>query len=143
MPLLHKTLPAACHECDLTVRLDHLVEGQKADCPRCGYTITRKFANAGRDMAVFSVTAVIALLFANAFTFIGLSAQGQEHSLTLVQSIHVLFTSGHWTLGVIILMTILVLPLLFARLCEPATASPNTRPLCNRTQSRVFPARSL
>ncbi len=87
--------------------------GQKAACPRCEYTITRKFRNAADCMAVFSVTAVTALLFANMFTFIRLSAQGNDRSLTLPQSIHLLFREGDWPLGLIILTVIIVLPLLF------------------------------
>ena len=65
-------------------------------------------------MAVFSVTAITALLFANMFTFISLNAQGNDRSLTLLQSIHLLFQGGDWPLGLIILTVIIVLPLLFS-----------------------------
>ena len=64
-------------------------------------------------MAVYSATAIAALVFANMFTFINLSAQGNDRSLTLPQSIHLLFREGDWPLGLIILTVIIVLPLLF------------------------------
>lgn len=102
-----------CHECDLKVSIDSLKFGQKAQCVRCGYTITRKPHNALTRMMTFSATAVIALFFSNTFNFVTLGAQGSEVKLTLLQSIHALFVQGNSVLALTILMVIIVLPVIF------------------------------
>lgn len=104
---------AICHECGLAQTINALAEGQKASCPRCGYIITRKHRNDIARMMVFSVTALIALIFANVFTFLTLGAQGQQRSLTLFQSILVLIEQGEWFLAIIIFAVIDVLPIVF------------------------------
>ena len=102
-----------CHECDLAVSLGPLEEGVKAACPRCGYVITRIHRNALDRMAIYSLTAICALFFSTLFPFVSLSASGQKHTLTLPQSITVLFERGDWLLGLITLLIVFILPLIF------------------------------
>jgi paraquat-inducible protein A len=105
---------AICHECDLQVAIAGLREGQKASCPRCGFVISRKHCNALMRMAIFSLTAMVALLFANLFTFITLEVQGLERSLTLLDSIQSLTQQDEWTLAGIIAGIVFFLPVVLA-----------------------------
>jgi paraquat-inducible protein A len=114
MPVDQLALPARCHECGIGVTLGQLSEGQEAACPKCGHVISRAHHNALLRMAVFTATALLALLFANAFVFLRLDASGQQRSLTLPQSIITLFDQGDWVLGVITLIVIVILPLAIA-----------------------------
>lgn len=104
---------ATCHACGLPVVLEQVAPGQQAACPRCWSTMTRYHRDAWLRMRVFSITAAGALLFANLFPFLTLSTTGQESSLTLLQSMLVLFNRGHWALGAITSAAVIVLPLIF------------------------------
>ena len=48
-----------CHECDLEVNVPPLEEGEKAQCPRCGFIITAIHRNSIERILAFSITALI------------------------------------------------------------------------------------
>jgi paraquat-inducible protein A len=108
-----ETVRATCHECDLKVTFRPLRDGQRAGCPRCGYTITRRYARSSSCLSAISVGSIIALIFANLFPFIELNVQGQQRSMTLIGLVRHLFVEDHLALGIIVTMVIFVLPLLF------------------------------
>jgi paraquat-inducible protein A len=123
-----------CHECNLGVMIDGLQQGQKASCPRCAYVLTRVHRNAVSRMAVFSATAVCALIFSNLFTFISLTAQGQERSLTLPQSIIALCEHGDWLLAAITFAVVIALPLTFSIALHLLMFDIRTQQISARTQ---------
>ena len=51
-----------CHECALEVNIPQLNEGQKAQCPRCGFILTAIHSNSIERILAFSITALIFLL---------------------------------------------------------------------------------
>ena len=102
-----------CQACGLPVVLEPVVPGQEAACPHCWSVMTRCHRDAWMRMRVFSITAAGALLFANLFPFLTLSTKGQVSSLTLMQSMVVLFDRGHWALGAITSAAVIALPMIF------------------------------
>ena len=103
----------ACRECDLLVKLTHLAEGCRALCPRCGYTLTTNHRNAGDRVIAFSLAALVFLCLSFVFPFLTFSAQGQDRTTTLMQSITVMITENFTSLAVIIFITIIVIPALY------------------------------
>jgi paraquat-inducible protein A len=104
---------AVCHECDLLVDIEPLLDGHKAACPRCGYIITRAHKNAMERMLVFSLTAMLFLFLSTLFSFIKFEIQGQERNLSLLQTVDVLLLMNEWALGLFILLVIIGIPVLF------------------------------
>lgn len=90
-----------CHECDLLVDVPVLEEHDKAFCPRCEYLLAANRPNAAEKILAFSATALTFLLLANAFTFISLSASGQEQTVTLIESVYVLFEEHALLAGIV------------------------------------------
>ncbi len=98
-----------CHECDLLVDVPVLEEHDKAFCPRCEYLLAANRPNATEKILAFSATALTFLLLANSFTFISLSASGQEQTVTLIDSVNILFEE-HAVLAGIVFATIIGVP---------------------------------
>ena len=98
-----------CHECDLLVDVPALKEHDKAFCPRCEYLLAANRPNAAEKILALSVTAMTFLLLANSFEFISLSAGGQEQTVTLIDSVKILFEE-HILLAGIVFATIIGVP---------------------------------
>lgn len=102
-----------CHECDLLVGVPPLEIGQKAFCPRCNYLLTSRRPAAQDRVFAYSVAALLFLFLANAFPFLGFSAQGQERTVTLLQSVAILITENYPSLAAVVFALIIVIPGLF------------------------------
>lgn len=57
-----------------------------------------------------SVTAVVMLVLANAFPFLGFAARGQEQAVTLIQSVAVLITEHFPELAFVVFASIIAVP---------------------------------
>lgn len=99
-----------CHECDLLIDVPVLKEHEKAFCPRCEYLLAANRPNATKKILAYSATALTFLLLANSFTFIGLSTSGQENTVTLIQSVNILFDEDHLLLAGVVFATIIGVP---------------------------------
>lgn len=99
-----------CHECDLIVGVPVLEENQKARCPRCGYLLAENRPGALPRLFAFSVTALIFLVLACGFPFLALKAGGQEQSVTLFESVMVLFNEDQFILSAVVFATIIGIP---------------------------------
>ena len=102
-----------CHECDLMVDVPALEVGERATCPRCNYLLAANRPHAQDRVFAFSLSALIFLLLANTFPFLGFSAQGQERTVTLLQSVAILITENLPSLAVIVFALIIAVPALF------------------------------
>lgn len=100
----------ACHECDLLVDVPELEASEKAYCPRCSYLLAANRPHAQTKVFAYSVTALVFLLMANAFPFLSLEARGQEQTVTLIQSIVVLFDNNFPFLSAIVFAAIVGVP---------------------------------
>ena len=102
-----------CRECDLLVDLERLVEGKRAECPRCGCVLSYRRRNANVRILVFTTTALLCLLASTIFDFIHLSAAGIARDLSLPQTISALFSLREWALAAFMSVIILGLPIAF------------------------------
>lgn len=100
-----------CHECDLFIHVPELDERDKAFCPRCEYLLVANRPQAAEKILACSVAALLFLLLANAFTFLTLSARGQEQSVTLMESVLIL-VEQHVMLAVVVFVTIIGIPMI-------------------------------
>ena len=100
----------ACHECDLLVDVPELMPGEKGYCPRCNYLLAANRPHAQSKMFAYALTALVFLILANAFPFLGLEARGQEQTVTLIQSIAVLFENNYPFLSAIVFAAIVGVP---------------------------------
>ena len=57
-----------------------------------------------------SVTAVVLLILANAFPFLGFAARGQEQTVTLIQSVAILITEDFPELAFVVFASIIAVP---------------------------------
>ncbi len=103
----------ACHECDLLIGVPALEIGQKAFCPRCNYLLAANRPHAPTMVFAFAVAGLVFLSLATAFPFLGLSASGQERTVTLLQSIAILVTEDLPSLAAIVFASIVAIPAAF------------------------------
>jgi paraquat-inducible protein A len=87
-----------------------MVEGSKALCPRCGYTLTSIHRNGVDKVIAFSSSALVFLFLASIFTFITFSAQGQDRIVTLFQSVAILVDEQFPLLSILVFLFIVVFP---------------------------------
>ena len=99
-----------CHECDLLNDVPELAPGRKAYCPRCGYMLAANRPNSLTIIFSLSLTAVVLLILANAFPFLGFAARGQEQTVTLIQSVAILITEDFPELAFVVFASIIAVP---------------------------------
>lgn len=99
-----------CHECDLPIRLVDLNENQKAICPRCGFTLATKYSNAFTRIIALSITALIFLVASVSFNFISFQSSGLVNSISMLDSVSILITTGFTVLAIIEIITVFVIP---------------------------------
>ena len=99
-----------CYECALTVNIPILKEKQKAQCPRCGYTLSAIHRNANQRIIAFSITALIFLIASLPFKFLSFSANGLENHFDAITSFLVLIENDYQLLALIEFLTIFAIP---------------------------------
>jgi paraquat-inducible protein A len=103
----------ACHDCDLLMTIPALKHRQEASCPRCGYVLTRFYQHAQPKLLVSALSALIFLTFSLKFPFILFSLNGNEHTLTLLESIQTYDSLSYLFISALLIFTALVIPLCF------------------------------
>lgn len=103
----------ACHECDLLLNITELAPKQKASCPRCQFTLTVNRRNICDKILAYAIASLIFLVITFGFPFITLDTQGQERTITLLQTISILFDLQYWVLSALITFFVLIAPLTF------------------------------
>ena len=99
-----------CHECALNIKLPNLEENQKAQCPRCGYTLSTFHRNAHQRIVAFAITALIFLLASLPFKFLSFNSNGLENHFDIIKSFFVLINNDYLVLALIELLTIFAIP---------------------------------
>jgi paraquat-inducible protein A len=102
----------ACHECDLLVTIGVLSPGESASCPRCGHVLTTRTRDGYTRALALAIAAGILLVASNAFPFLSLKASGLEQVMTLPESAIELYDDGYWTIAVLVMGPIIVIPAL-------------------------------
>jgi len=104
----------ACHECDLLLSLAKLREGDRAVCPRCGFTVSSRSRNGLQRAMAYAVAALVLLLLANMFPFLSLETKGLESEMTLPRAIVDLHEAGFALMGALVIAFIVVIPAVVA-----------------------------
>ncbi len=100
----------ACPECDALQREPALVPGGSADCIRCGAELYRfKPGSIDRTLA-FLLAAAIVLVLANVYPLLEMDARGLRSRTTLFGTVTALAHAGMPSVGVLVLVTALALP---------------------------------
>jgi paraquat-inducible protein A len=102
----------ACHECDLIVRIDDHAMHASATCPRCGHTLAVYIPEGLTKTLAFALAAGMLLVFSNCFPFLSLEASGIEQVMSLPSSAYALYQDGYWTIALLVMMPIMVVPAL-------------------------------
>ena len=102
----------ACHECDLLQREVPLAEGDAARCRRCGALLYRCLPESLNHTLAYSLAAVILFVLANAFPIVGLDAQGQHTSTTLLGTVRTLHEQEMTSVALLVFVTTMLMPAL-------------------------------
>ena len=99
---------AACHTCDLLVKLD----GHGADCPRCGSAVhgTRLPDSTARTWALL-FSATVLLIPANVYPVMTVIQYGAGEPSTILAGVVHLIEAGMWPLGMLVFFASFVVPI--------------------------------
>ncbi len=100
----------ACLECDLVLPMPELDEGQRANCPRCGHTLTSRPLDGFQRSLAFTLAASVFLMAPCMFPFLTMKAGGLENAITLLQSAGEIYENGQPVVAVLVGAFILVIP---------------------------------
>ena len=101
-----------CPECGLSCSIPPLADSHKALCPRCGFVLSAKHANALDRILAFSFTALIFLAASLPFEFLSFKSNGLERTIDVAASFNILIDNQYHTLALMELVTIFVIPLI-------------------------------
>ncbi|MGA3123420.1 MAG: PqiA/YebS family transporter subunit [Polyangiaceae bacterium] len=99
-----------CRDCGLFQRLPALADGEAATCGRCDALLRRTFKNSLSFARINAVAAAFLLALALALPLVDLRVLGRFCSSTLLSGPERLKEDGFAALGVVVLMTLVVLP---------------------------------
>ncbi|SDK78131.1 paraquat-inducible protein A [Franzmannia pantelleriensis] len=103
----------ACHECDLVVALPPLRARERADCPRCGHTLSKRhYRPAQRSMAL-ACSALVALMMAVSFPFISFQVGGIGNRIELSETASTMLGFHQPVVAIAVALTIIVLPAVY------------------------------
>jgi paraquat-inducible protein A len=101
-----------CHECDELVRISDPHREGRFNCPNCGHLLFRHKKGMVEKMFAYALAALILYAITNYFPFLSFHVVGNTSHANFFTSIIYLFEEHEWLLGVAIMMTTLVVPLI-------------------------------
>ncbi|WP_058913128.1 membrane integrity-associated transporter subunit PqiA [Entomohabitans teleogrylli] len=99
-----------CPQCDLLVALPHLENGHKADCPRCGTTLTTQWEAPRQRPTAYALAALFMLFLSNLFPFINMKVAGVTSEVTLLEIPGVMFSEDYASLGTFFMLFVQLVP---------------------------------
>lgn len=117
---LHSTAPRqsrrrlrACPDCDWVAALPALHAGERADCPRCGHTLSKRhYRPAQRSMAL-ACSALVALSLAVSLPFLSFQVRGIGNRIELTETATTLIGFHQPLVAIAVVLTIIVLPAVY------------------------------
>lgn len=103
----------ACHQCDLLVELPEVLEGSRADCPRCSHTLIVNPEGGYHRLISLALAALGLLFMANTFTFMSFKGGGVEQIMTLFGCARELYVNDNIILASVFFAMVVILPLLY------------------------------
>ena len=101
-----------CGQCDLVVELSPVEKGELAVCPLCMGVVARHHRHPFETSLSFALAALVPLVFVIAYPFLTLSVAGFRESSTVADTAYALIQRGYPSIGVLVFLMTLVLPVL-------------------------------
>ena len=103
---------AACLECDLLMRRPPLVDGERAECPRCGYELYSQRHQVVRRSLALVLAALLLYVPANFLPIMRLNLLGQTTEDTIWSGVVGLYESDMQGVAVVVFLCSMAVPLL-------------------------------
>jgi len=100
-----------CEECDVVYRRTELAKGGKAYCANCGATLY-KSGRSLEQLLPLVLASLIIFMISNSFPIVKVDLQGNLSDTTLIGAALAMFDAGRAPVGVLVLLTTFVFPLL-------------------------------
>lgn len=100
----------ACGQCGLISHVPPLEPHHKANCPRCGHTLSALKSGWVDKVCALSVASLLLLVLSISFTFLTFHVNGMEQSISLLSVIETLTEQGYLGLSAIVLFVCIGLP---------------------------------
>lgn len=100
----------ACRECDALLKVPRGIRA--LNCPRCGYAVVRATEGRSEGALAFYVASGIFFAIANALPIVSIEAAGNKIDTTLVGAAWALHAQGMSLIGLIVLVTTVIVPVL-------------------------------
>lgn len=112
--MLHQdqTSLIGCEECDTVYRRSTLASGERAYCQCCGAELYRDIQSFHTLLALIS-TALIVFTIANSFSIVQVELQGIYSDTTLLGAVQAMFHADRAFVGILILITTFIVPLMY------------------------------
>lgn len=101
-----------CLECAQPHQLIEIKDNQWAECTRCGNELYRQMPKAIDQAIALYITALLLFIVANIFPLLNLSLSGRLEQSLVVSSSLVFFNDNMALLGILVLLTSMIFPLL-------------------------------
>lgn len=101
----------ACEECDSVYQRITLRQGERATCACCGAPLYR-YRRPLHILLPLLLTALIIFIICNSFPIVTVDLQGNDTQTTLVGAALAMFHAGQPLVGVLVLITTFIVPLL-------------------------------
>ncbi len=109
----------ACHECDLLMRKPQIGDGERVECPRCGYELyTHRHQVVRRSLALV-IAALLLYVPANFLPIMQLNLLGRASEDTVWSGVLGLYDSGMQGIAALVFLCSMAVPLL-KLLCQLA-----------------------
>ncbi|WP_298183198.1 paraquat-inducible protein A [uncultured Pseudomonas sp.] len=102
----------ACHECDLLLRKPATSNGERVECPRCGYELYTHRPQVMRRSMALVIAALLLYVPANFLPIMHLNLLGQTTNDTVWSGVLGLYNSGMQSVAVVVFMCSMAVPLL-------------------------------
>lgn len=104
----------ACHECDLLMRKPSLADGERAECPRCGFELYSHNHQVVRRSLALVIAALLLYIPANFLPIMQINVLGQTAEDTVWSGVLSLYAAGGLlkSIALVVFLCSMVIPLL-------------------------------
>ena len=104
----------ACHECDLLMRKPPLADGERAECPRCGFELYSHNHHVVRRSLALVIAALLLYIPANFLPIMQINVLGQASEDTVWSGVLSLYAAGGLlkSIALVVFLCSMVIPLL-------------------------------
>ncbi len=102
----------ACHECDLLMRRPEIADGERVECPRCGYELYSHRPQVIRRSLALVLAALLLYIPANFQPIMQMTMLGQSSHDTVWSGVLGLYDAGMQSIAVVVFLCSMAVPLL-------------------------------